>query len=225
MARVMIVDDHRLFADSLKGMLEEAGIQVIAVANSGREAFTALENQDPDLILMDLGLPDVDGISAAQSIQHERPEIKIALLTARRDSKIMQEALAAGLNGYLTKDTDKDRFLTSLRAILGGDVVIQRGVVQNMRRGGTVEERDVELRIEQLTPREREVLEMLARGHSSEEMTDLLQVSPHTVRTHVHNVLTKLQVRSRLEAAAFAVRHDLVDDLRPDSRTPGYLRA
>lgn len=211
MARVLIVDDHRLFSGALRAMLEGEGITVVGVASSGSEAFKLVDETTPDLILMDLGLPDVDGIDAAESILHKHPDVKIVILTARRDARVMKQALAAGLSGYLTKDTQMDRFLTSLRAAIGGDVVIQSGLARSAAGERSPELREAAFRLSQLTPREREVLDLLAQGFSSEDMTSELRVSPHTVRTHVHNILTKLQVRSRLEAAAFAARHDLDD--------------
>lgn len=207
--RILMVDDHKLFSEVLKRALHQAGMHNIRVAENASKAWQLIEDEVPDLILMDLGLPDANGLELGCEILAEHPGVKIVIVTAVKDPKILKQAMAAGFSGYLTKDTQVDAFVTSLRAASLGEVVIQRGLAHSA--AGAPSSSNGALRGSQLTARELEVLQLLAKGAGSVEITARLSVSPHTVRTHIQNILTKLQVRSRLEAAAFAIRHGLID--------------
>ena len=205
----MIVDDHALFADAITPALEGEGIRVVAVAPTAEDAFAAVERERPDLILMDLGLPDQSGLAAGKSILERFPEAKILALTARDDHWAVEEALQIGFHGYVTKNTAVEEFVQAVRTVSAGQVVLPRRLSSG---GGRSEDENAALMAEQLTPREREVLTLLVQGASGDAIARPLGISPNTVRTHVQSILTKLQVHSRLEAAAFAVRHHLVSD-------------
>lgn len=209
--RVLIVDDHQLFAEAIRGALIADGIQVVGVATNKREALELALCECPDLVVMDLMLPDANGIDLGGMIKQQCPQIKILILTALKDPRTLKTAMGRGFHGYLTKDTPIDRFVASIRTVLNGEVIIPYGLSTSVAGGRSIEEQSALLRADQLTRRERQVLRLLVQGASSEEISSHLGVSPHTVRTHVQNVLTKLQVKSRLGAAAFAVKHRLVD--------------
>ena len=158
------------------------------------------------MVLLDLGLPDRSGLELGRDILEELPETKVVALTALEDERSVQDALKAGFHGYLTKQTEAERF--TARAAERPRTA--RRCSRNGRSVGAGSGRAIELLAEQLTTREIEVLQLLAEGATSGQMAEQLYVSPNTVRTHVQGILSKLQVHSRLEAAAFAVRHGLV---------------
>lgn len=202
----MIVDDHLLFAEAIGQTLSVMGMSVVAIATNAKQALLAVRDEHPDLVLMDIGLPDQDGISLGRAILSEAPGTKIVALTALEDEQTLRDALRSGFHGYLTKNTEPETFRRALESIADDQVVFQHRLGRGV---STSDTSDAELLVRQLTSREVEVLQLLARGASSLEISEELSVSPNTVRTHVQGILTKLQVHSRLEAAAFAVRHGL----------------
>jgi two-component system nitrate/nitrite response regulator NarL len=209
----LIVDDHLLFAEAIGQTLSSMGMTLVGIATSGEKALNVVREQRPDLVLVDVGLPDQDGIALGRAILAEAPDTKVVALTALEDDATMQDALRSGFHGYLTKNSEPGKFRRALESVSDGQVVFQHRV----GRAGVFGENDsteAELLARQLTPREIEVLQLLAEGAASPVIAERLAVSPNTVRTHVQGILTKLQVHSRLEAAAFAVRHDLVN-VRP----------
>lgn len=207
--RVLVVDDHALFTDAILPILERSGMEVLAVVRSGGEALAAARHERPDLVMVDLGLPDVGGIGLGARILRELPGTKVIALTGRRDPEAVQQALEAGFHGFLTKDIPMTRFAESLRAAVGGEVVVfQRPEAES--RPVSMEDRNAELLSRHLTARELEVLALLVEGSDNAQIAARLSVSANTVRTHVQSILTKLGVRSRLQAAAFAVRHRVV---------------
>jgi two-component system nitrate/nitrite response regulator NarL len=207
--KTLIVDDHRLFAEAIQLTLARLGLDVLPVATTAAEALDAAREHRPDLVLVDIGLPDRSGISLGGQILQELPGTKVVALTALEDATLVREALRMGFAGYVTKDTQADMFARSLRSVLDGQVVVPASVSRAVVGTGAMSSNG-HLLGSQLTRRELEVLRMLVDGTSSKEMAERLGVSPNTVRTHVQGILAKLQVHSRLEAAAFAIRHDLV---------------
>ncbi len=205
----MIVDDHMLFAEAIQVALEDLGMTVVGVVPTGGEAVAFVERSMPDIILMDLALPDQSGLATGRTILDRWPEAKILALTALSDRSAVDEALRIGFRGYLTKDTPVARFVNSVRSVTDGHVVLPLRLAPVGRRAPGDDE--VALLAEQLTTREREVLALLVQGADGRTVANALGISRNTVRTHVQSILTKLQVHSRLEAATFAVRHRLVD--------------
>lgn len=210
--RVLIVDDHALFADSIRPAVEDLGATEILTAATAAEALVLARLMQPDVILLDLGLPDRSGLSVGREILDTVPAVKLIALTSLRDENVVREALRSGFSGYVTKDASVRRFMSSVRAILGGTVVAP-GPARFRPGAGvrTEQERAATMLSQQLTPRELEVLSLLVEGRSGSEIARRLSISQYTVRTHTQSILSKLQVHSRLEAAAFAVRHHLVE--------------
>lgn len=206
--RVLIVDDHMLFAEAIRVALEDFGMTV-GVETNGDDALTALERSVPDVILMDIGLPDRTGLVVGRMILDRWPDAKILALTALNDRAVLDEALHIGFRGYLTKDTPVAQFVNSIRSVLDGHLVLPQRLSPLGR--GSARDDGVALMTDQLSRREREVLSLLVQGANGSAVAERLGISRNTVRTHVQSILTKLQVHSRLEAAAFAVRHGLVD--------------
>lgn len=191
------------------------GLEVVGIVTTGGDALDAARELDPDLVLIDVGLPDENGIAVGAKLVVEHPETRVVALTALADGNLVREALQAGFSGYITKDTQADMFVRAVQGVLDGQIVVPERLGKTAFEPAAVEASSLErstagLLARQLTPRELEVLEMLARGAGGGEIAQRLGVSPNTVRTHVQGILSKLQVHSRLEAAAFAVRHQLV---------------
>lgn len=215
--RIVIVDDQKLFAEAVRTALERWDMDVVGLCTTAAEADRLVEILRPDVALVDIGLPDEDGLSLAERLTGRFPELKIIVVTASSSPKWVNETLRRGLHGFLTKDTPVAQLADSVRAALDGRVLINQGLTRAA--AGNVEPQDqhAALLAEQLTEREREVLALLAQGGSSKQIAKELAMSPNTVRTHVQAILNKLQVHSRLEAAAFGVRHGIVTPPRRES--------
>ncbi len=210
--RVLIVDDHMLFAEAIRSALEGVGLSVVGIAVTAEEGISKVRRSRPDLILMDVALPDQSGLAAGKRILDEWPDARILALTALDDRVVADEALRIGFRGLLTKDTHVSQFVNSIRSILDGQMVLPHRL--GPAGGRSSGDEDATLLAAQLTRREREVLGLLVRGAGGLEIAEELGISRNTVRTHVQSILTKLQVHSRLQAATFAVRHRLIPTAR-----------
>jgi DNA-binding NarL/FixJ family response regulator len=203
--RVVVADDDGLARRVIVGTLRDAGIEVVAEATDGREAVEATELHRPDLVVLDLLMPELDGIEAARWIAERVPETVIVMLTGRRDEATALRSLRAGAVGYLSKEVELDALPRALRSALAGEAAISRTlamrVVEELRRAGTTGMRPVR---SPLTAREWEVLDLICEGRGNDEIANEFVVSIETVKTHVKSVLRKLGVHSRHEAAAVA---------------------
>jgi DNA-binding NarL/FixJ family response regulator len=207
--RVLLVEDNVLLADAFRTFLQNREISVIGTAATAREAVEIARAERPDVILIDIGLPDGNGIDLGRRLLQEMPEAILIALTASNDRSSMDEAIRSGFRAYLTKDMPITTVLASIEAVADGQVVISAATntpAPSRRLGepGT-------LLAQQLTARERQVLSLVVHGASTKQIGRRLGVSNHTARTHVENGFAKLQVHSRLEAVAFALRHGIVE--------------
>jgi DNA-binding NarL/FixJ family response regulator len=202
------VDDHTLFAQAIRVSLEDLGVEVVDTVTTGAAALDTALRTRPDVILMDLGLPDQSGLAAGDAIITAWPEAKILALTALSDRALVEEATRLGFRGYLTKDTPVTQFANAVRSVADGQQVLPHRLVAPS--ATSREDGHAAFLASQLTQREREVLELLVQGADGRTVARSLGISQNTVRTHVQSILTKLQVHSRLEAATFAVRHKIV---------------
>jgi two-component system nitrate/nitrite response regulator NarL len=209
--KILIVEDHLLFADAIRSSLEELDMEVLEPCTDGTAALEAIRRDRPDLVLLDIGLPGQSGLTVGRQILELGLGTKVVALTAMEDVRTMREAMSAGLHGYLTKDVALRQFVRSIRAVLDGQMVLPHRLARRASGMGSPEDRAAGLLAQQLTSREREVLALLVAGTNSGDIARRLAISPHTVRAHVQGILTKLQVHSRLEAAAFAIRHGIVE--------------
>jgi len=204
-----------LFADAIAAAMGDDGLDVAGSVRDGAGAIEFLERESVDVVLMDIGLPDRSGLAVARDILERWPDTKVLAVTALDDPRAADDAMRMGFAGYVTKDTSVERFTASVRAVMEGQVVLPRRLVSG---GRQVDMSDgFALLVDQLTPREHDVLALLVQGADGGEIARRLGISRNTVRTHVQSILTKLQVHSRLEAATLAVRHRLVPIPYPGS--------
>jgi DNA-binding NarL/FixJ family response regulator len=206
--KVLVVDDHQMFAQTLELHLEnEDDISVVAVATTAEEARALANEHQPDVVLMDYELPDTDGARAAEQIKSDRPETKVIMLTGFAEDDILVAAIEAGCSGYVTKHNAVDEVVSAVRAAAAGEALISPSMLARLlpklRRGYQGLGSDI-------TPRELEVLRMLAEGLSNRAIADKMSISLHTVRNYVQSLLTKLQSHSKLEAVAAAVREGII---------------
>lgn len=210
--RVLIVDDENLFAEMLASSLRSHGVDVVGIATNGKRAVALARAETPDIVMMDLGLPDIDGLTAGKRILADRPETKLVAVTGLHDAGMVREAIRAGFQGYVMKETSLTELLGSLMAVAQTQSVLPREAAQALA-GMRSKEQDAKLLARQLTAREREILTLLSQGVAGPKLAQQLHLSPNTVRTHIQNICSKLQVHSRLEAVAFAMRHGIVPTL------------
>ena len=211
--RVLLVDDHRLLTDALSGLLSrEPDIEVSGVAATVAGARDAAR-EPMDVVLMDYTLPDGTGAQATREIKRRWPSAKVVFLTGLSDDETMLDAVAAGADGYLTKDRAGTDVVLAVRAAHAGEILLPRAVAYELaeRVAAARKRSDAYIDVPDLTPRELEVLRALVGGRSSREICAELYISPNTLRTHVQNLLNKLRVHSKLEAVAVALRQQLVE--------------
>lgn len=206
--RVLLVDDHALFREGLAGIIDsQPDMQVVGEANDGLEACVKAQELKPDLILMDVQMPGMDGLEAARQIKQILPEVIVIMLTVRDDDEKLFGALKNGAQGYLLKEIRSQSMLEMLRGALRGEAALSPSmagrVLSEFRRlsKGSIQESEDDVG---LTERERQVLVEAARGATDKEIAAKLNVSLNTVKTHIRNILSKLHVRTRREAAKSA---------------------
>jgi two-component system, NarL family, response regulator LiaR len=203
---IALVDDHRVVTRSLTAYLESfPDMEVVGSAASGEELLEHLDDWQPDVVLQDLLLPGgIDGIETTRRIRERAPRVQVVALTASMDEARMMGVLRAGATGYVRKDADPETLLAAIRAVARGKTYIDPSLARQVMNGGNAEHDD-------LTPREREVLRHVALGQSNKEIGEALFISEETVKTHVGNVLSKLQVENRAQAIVQALKRGLVE--------------
>jgi DNA-binding NarL/FixJ family response regulator len=216
---VLIADDHLLVRDGLRSLLEAHGTDVVGEARDGNEAVELARSLRPDLVLMDLAMPGMDGLSATRLIAAELPEVKVVALTASEEESDLFEALRAGAQGYVPKNIEPERFFALLDAAARGEPALPPAlaskVLSEFARPSSPPK--PERRAHDLTQRELEIVRLLVEGvTANRELAGRLVVTESTIKYHLHNILGKLGLDNRAQLVAYALRHGLVD-LRRDS--------
>jgi DNA-binding NarL/FixJ family response regulator len=213
--RILLVDDHDLFREGLAGILNaQADMEIVGEASDGLEALVKAQEFKPNLILMDVQMPGMDGLEATRKIKKVLPDTAIVMLTVRDDNERLFEAIKIGVQGYLLKTINSREMLTLLRGAVKGEAAISPSmagrVLVEFQRMSKLIPFDDGVEIEVLTHREREVLDLAAQGLTDKEIAEQLTISINTVKSHIRNVLSKLQVNTRHEAARVATNKGLL---------------
>lgn len=208
-ASVLLVEDHVVVRQGIKALLsDEPDLEIVGEADNGREALQAVMELQPNLVLMDISMPGLNGIEATRQIRQRHPEVKVIVLSMHANEEYVFQVLRAGASGYVLKQSDSSEVLTAIRAALAGGSFlsppISRAVIDDYVR--RAEARGEESDLDLLTSREREVLQLLAEGMSNREIADQLNISVKTVETHRSNMMNKLDVDSKTELIKYALR-------------------
>jgi DNA-binding NarL/FixJ family response regulator len=215
-ARLVIVDDHDLARAGLRSLLSgERGLEVVGEATNGAEALAVCRQVQPDLVLMDVRMPDVDGLAATRAIKRETPTTSVILFTVYENPDYLVEALKAGAAGYLLKGAPKQEIVSTIRQVLAGESLLHPDLVLAMLKQLSSVTGDSGA-VQRLSPRERDVLRLIALGQSNKEIAAALDLTVSTVKTHVEHVIGKLGVSDRTQAAVRAIELGLTRPARAD---------
>ncbi len=208
--RILLVDDHKIMRDGLRTLLaQQSDMEVVAEADTGRRAVSLAKELDPDVVIMDVGMPELNGIEAARRIRHESPEVKVIALSMHSDRRFVAGMLGAEASGYLLKDCAFEELARAIHTVMSGQIYVSPGIAKTVLEdyvrtvsssGGTRPT---------LSPREREVLQLLAEGRSTKQIAHALSVSVKTVETHRAQVMEKLDIHSIAELTKYAIREGL----------------
>jgi DNA-binding NarL/FixJ family response regulator len=211
--RVMVVDDHDLFRTGLKNLLEEQGVNVVGEAPNGQIAIRLASDLAPDVIVMDLNMPGLTGVETTRQLAGIAPLTRVVVLTISADDDDVMDAVMAGACGYLLKDSSIQDLIAGIQAAAAGESLISpqiaSKVLQRLRAQSSSEDAAATIRAE-LSDREIEVLKLIANGKDNAQIARELFISPKTVKNHISNILMKLQIDNRIQAAVYAVRSGIV---------------
>jgi DNA-binding NarL/FixJ family response regulator len=207
----MLADDHRMLREGLRRSMTDQGFEVVGEARDGDEAIRLAEELQPEVILMDVTMPEVDGVEATRQIKLAYPDIRVVMLTMHADQEVLASAMRVGASGYLVKDCSTDEIATAIRDVAGGKTALSpqlaASMLEEVRRldqpAANEEDRVV-------TKREEEVLQLIANGYSTTEVADQLYISQKTVKNHLASIYQKLDARDRTQAVLQAVRMGIV---------------
>ena len=210
--KIILADDHRIVREGIRSLLEKCeDLEVIAEAENGREAVQMAKELKPDVILMDIAMPLLNGLEATLQIKRDCPEIKVLALTIHEDEEYIRQMLASGAMGYITKYAATDELVQAVQTVYKGEMVlspaITRLVVEDYLRWADVEQENPD----KLTPREREVLQLIAEGHKNKEISDILKISIKTVKAHRNNLMQKLDLHSQGELIRYAIQKKIIE--------------
>jgi DNA-binding NarL/FixJ family response regulator len=212
--RVLVVDDDKLMRAGLRAVLSsDEGIEVVGEAADVRAAIESAGRLEPDVVLMDVRMPEMDGITATREVLASSPEVRVVIVTTFEEDDYVFGALAAGASGFLLKRTGPEELIEAIKTVADGEALLSpsvtRRVIERMAREPNLAEPDIES-LEELTGREREVLELMARGCTNAEIGERLVIEESTVKTHVKRILMKLGLRDRVQAVIFAYENGVI---------------
>jgi DNA-binding NarL/FixJ family response regulator len=210
--RVVLVDDHELFRNGLRDLLQEHSVEVVGDAAEGASALDLVRRSAPDVVVMDIHMPGGSGIEATRRIRATAPATRVLMLTVSADETAVADAILAGACGYLLKDASPDQIVAGVQAAAAGESLLSSRIaadlLERLREGGSLTSGETEAT--ELTERELQVLRLMAEGMDNREIAEELVISVQTVKNHVSNVLAKLEVQNRIQAAVHAVRRRLL---------------
>jgi len=211
--KVLVADDHTILRQGIKALLEnQEGIEVVGEAKDGREAIKVTEELLPDVIMMDIAMPGLNGLEATRRIKKKFPKMKVLVLTMYANEEYIFQILNAGANGYLVKETAFQDLISAIKAVYRGESFMSPSISKKVVNGYIQHAReDKKKSCEVLTPREREVLQLIAEGNSSKKIAAALFISPKTVETHRTHIMDKLNIHNRSGLIKYAIRKGMVD--------------
>lgn len=214
--KIIMVDDHQIVRDGIKALIsDESWIDIIGEASNHRELFSLLETQKPDLIMLDISMPEMSGIEIARKLTEERPEIKLLMLSMYMSEEFITNAIEAGAKGYLTKTTTQEEILNALKTIVEGgefysdsvsNILLKSFIKKTQNKTSESKEEAISL-----TKRENEILKLFAEGLSNKEIADKLFISIRTVESHKNNIMQKLELKSTVELIKYAIRNKIIE--------------
>ena len=209
--KIMITDDHSMIREGLKNLLELDGdIEVIAEAIDGEDCLEKLETVKPDVLLLDINMPKMNGLEVLKNLKARKSKIKVLVLTVHNEIEYLLKAVDIGVNGYVLKDSESLELKKAIFALVEGETYIQPSLIPALN-SKMIEKNEDEVKIDSLTRRELEVLKLLAVGMYNKEVAEKLNISERTVKNHVSNIFKKLEVTDRTQAAVFAIRNNLIN--------------
>jgi DNA-binding NarL/FixJ family response regulator len=210
--RVLIADDHKLFRQGLIGLMEtrEDLVEVIGEAATGQEAVELVERLRPDVVLMDIYMPEGDGLQALRQIRERFPDVHVVMLTSSENDEHLYQAVRFGAAGYLLKNLDAGELFSLIGGVMQGEAAMTREMASRLLKGVARRSVDSSRGEEALTERELAVLRLVAVGASNQEIADKLMISVNTAKSHIRSILDKLQLANRTQAANYAIHHGLV---------------
>ena len=211
--KVMIVDDHGIVRQGLRTYLDLLeDITIVAEAENGLDALEKVKQFNPEIVLMDLVMPEMDGIEATQKICGSYPDVKVIVLTSFTEDEKVFSAIKAGAVGYLLKDISPPDLAKAIQAVHSGETHLHPEITKKLMNQFVSPKIEAETSPEDLTPREMEVLQLIAQGLSNKELANKLTISEKTVKTHLSSIFSKLHLSDRTQAAIYALKHNLVPD-------------
>ena len=208
--RLMLADDHRMLREGLRRSMADQGFDVVGEARDGEEAVRLADDLEPDVILMDVTMPEMDGVEATRQIKKERPEVRVVMLTMHADQEVLASAIRAGASGYLVKDCSTEEIASAVRMAASGETALSPQLAASMLDEVRKLEQPPNEEDRVITKREEEVLQLIADGCSTPEVAERLFISQKTVKNHLASIYQKLDARDRTQAVLQAVRMGIV---------------
>jgi two-component system response regulator NreC len=210
--RILIADDHGVLRAGLRALLNtEPSLEVVGEAADGNEALRLTSELQPDIVLMDISMPDCGGIEATRRLTELRPDVGVLILTVHEDKGLLREAIRAGAAGYILKRAVESELINAIQAVSRGDLYVHPAMTRALLPDVTSVPAANQMAIERLTPREVEVLRLIVTGHTNRQIADVLTLSVRTVESHRANLMDKLDLHSRVDLVRYAAKHGLFE--------------
>lgn len=210
MIKIIITDDHKMIREGIKQLLElNEDISVVGMASDGNECLSMLKEKEADVLLLDINMPNKNGLDTLKEIKESKLEIKVIILTVHNEADYLMRAVEIGANGYVLKDSGSAELVHAIQTVMEGDSYIQPDMIPMLNSKMMIRNKDKE-KINELTKREMEVLVLVSEGMFNKEIADKLHISERTVKNHISSIFRKIDVADRTQAAVFAIRNSLI---------------